>query len=619
MFESIQMEAPKPELEVSASGSSKPQPLLFVDAESLKSLSRARRRIISSHLQKAASPARSQRRATLLSTRRAEAARQRPVVFFPWRKASQSPEADERHDDDCVTDVSIVSEQPQDNATESDKTIVEYVSAHLSGTNPLSIIRKGNSDPFAAFAVPITPTVNFLLQFWRSNYVIGEVERSHNYMPGQAAFFERENNQVMTSLEEDCSAWIIMAYWTAVLKVVETGKVGVFARTQEGLRIHIQATSALRKKLATEPNLRSDATKWQLKVLYVTDIILGRMEAAKACATLLYSILRDEKNMSTNDMMRTSMFIYSDVSRACMTMTRPVVDTKVWCPTVSRTLRQRIFTELPALAQKYFATLKHTFHLDSSTFETNLSMYFSAHREFIVFATLPTNNYTSDSVLLTLWYGCVVMTASQICGTWLQLYLDMIEGNSPDVDEEDSAIAGARTYLAMAAICWSWTAHNPPSVKGNPIYDAAPVMIHHLKQALIRSERHQHDDGQKFANARLWVLFVGAMAERREQRLITISSSLSDVSSASRFSSQRFTAASTMSDVNTKAEHSFLSPSDGWFNRRLAKQASRMNLHSWALVQPVLAGFMFNPREQPHGSTWFSESLGKYLDSGITG
>ena len=547
------MEPLESQPEISASSGSRSSSLLFVEADALKSVSRARRRFISSHLQKAAAPARTQRRAALLSTRRAEAARQRTVVFFPWRKASTSTDRDEGPDYDGLTDASIASEQSQGKAVESTKTILESnVFTQLYATNPLSIIGKGNSDPFAAYAIPITPTANFLLQFWRSNYVIGKVEKSYNMMPGAAAFFEKENNQVMASLENNCSAWIIMAYWTAMLKVAETGNVGAFALTPEGLRIHVQATSALRKKLATEPNLRSDETKWQLKVLFVTDIILGRTEAGKACATLLYSILRDEANMSTNDIMRTAMFIYSDVARACTTMTLPVCDVKVWCLTLAKNLKQRVFTELPALAQQYSVAQKHigSMYLDSNIYDMRLSTHFSAHREFIAFGTLPTENYTSDSLLLTLWYACVVISASQLCGTWLQLYLGMIEGNSPSVDVEDLAMISARTYLAMAAICWSWNAHNPPSVQGNPIYDAAPIMIHHLKQALIRSEQYQPGHGQNFANARLWALFVGAMAEQREQRLIAVSLSPSEIFSASVLPSPQPTMVSTPSESN---------------------------------------------------------------------
>jgi hypothetical protein len=132
----------------------------------------------------------------------------------------------------------------------------------------------------------------------------------------------------------------------------------------------------------------------------------------------------------------------------------------------------------------------------------------------------------------------------------------------------------AEAYMSLAVIHLSRTMGTSPTVGGVRLYNAEPRILNALKITLEESENllTGHVPSTKFANARLWSLYVGALAEHAEAQ---------------------------GSD----------DPSRQWFNKNLARQARSMGVFSWQQVRPILLRFLYTDQSKPNGSEWFFKSI----------
>jgi hypothetical protein len=116
-----------------------------------------------------------------------------------------------------------------------------------------------------------------------------------------------------------------------------------------------------------------------------------------------------------------------------------------------------------------------------------------------------------------------------------------------------------------------------PKMFGEPVFDARGSALRALQVSLEASSRLSNDPFmRRNTNARLWALYVGAMAEH---------------------------------NCPTPGAD----PHRDWFNTHLAKQAIAMGLYTWQPVKRILLGFFYVEWMTPNGSDWFKRTLNIYL------
>lgn len=132
----------------------------------------------------------------------------------------------------------------------------------------------------------------------------------------------------------------------------------------------------------------------------------------------------------------------------------------------------------------------------------------------------------------------------------------------------------AQQYLSLAAL---WHVRDPfmnPVLLGRPIYDITAVLV--ALQKALELDRGYADrpcnmcSWDKYKNARLWALYVDALAER--------------------------------------APNTFSAPavqSLSWFNTNLAEKAATMGVWTWGAAKVIFDGFLYHKSMSAQGSDWF--------------
>ena len=132
--------------------------------------------------------------------------------------------------------------------------------------------------------------------------------------------------------------------------------------------------------------------------------------------------------------------------------------------------------------------------------------------------------------------------------------------------------ARVQAYLCLGGVLYLRFMRYNKILHGVRLYDRGEAMGQQLRE-MITAELHCRNFVlDEFDNARLWALFVGAIAEQMPLR--------------------------------GRAE-----PTTAWFNVNFAAMARRMGLLSWQSVRPRLEMFLYDDSLPPHGSGWFFRTL----------
>lgn len=442
-------------------------------------------------------------------------------------------------------------------------------------THPVTILQKGNSDPFSSKAIPITPETSELLMFHKSNVLPLIVACREAY--GVSASATKENwHDSFPEMHDECTAYGLLARTAVVMS----------RSAAPGSRVAVQSFKYKRK---TSQLLRARLRKGKcpLVVSQVYPIIVSMLigavfedaldEAAihiKMLKQLLYAeSSRVDQKVDLAILLAVSCF---DFHRASKALARPIFDFGGWLSDQFRPGWQQALQDLPALSGQAEMGLEKTIN------DETLRGLFITFREILDIR----NMVMADPSISNVATQMSVARWMLVCqGQLIDQYLDVMNVLDQDPQPDAQPIASCdhkwdnytKAYLSLAGLWWTrrlGRMENAPTTPFTAIFNTN--IIPALKKAMIRSDLGSDGlDAMVNSRMRLWALYVGAFAEQHLGRVF-------------------------------KMRTPDLTSEDRWFTNELFLQARRMNLLVWSDLRQVLRGFLYSDSLEPHGSTWFT-------------
>jgi len=270
--------------------------------------------------------------------------------------------------------------------------------------------------------------------------------------------------------------------------------------------------------------------------------------------------------------------LYYDIQRASISLTRPSFDLEQW----ESAHLWETWDEILGAQQK-LAYFKYPRPLDSSLKDIKLRTIFTKIRQQLEIAWL----IASYPVLATDFFIAHLSSRILVCeGGLVNHFLDAGEQcpkYSSATPSETSASLQMSTSLA--GLYWVRRAarHEGLGVASKlsktGLYNAGPVILQHLKYALVKRDQEEasgeidvdHSDSAGESRLRLWVLYIGVIAER--------------------------------------ASWSCGWPSKAFHNANFVQLAKDMGYTSWPGVCEVLKGFLYEESVDPDASKWFEQAM----------
>jgi hypothetical protein len=174
-------------------------------------------------------------------------------------------------------------------------------------TLPVTLLREGNSDPFSAFAIPVTPMINLLMSYAR-DYHLPALNRDFAN-PGVALVENRtlQWENCVRFLHDKCTAYAYLAQVSAA-----------FPRGRSFPNFTAKAIEELRERLARSPDDRK--THHAMVLLLSADVYSGNSVAAKHHGMMLAQLLRGASVPDTTLIFRA---LFNDNQGAMLSLGRP--------------------------------------------------------------------------------------------------------------------------------------------------------------------------------------------------------------------------------------------------------------------------------------------------------
>lgn len=446
--------------------------------------------------------------------------------------------------------------------------------------HPVTLLQKGNSDPFSSKAIPITAEINELLMFHESNVLPLIVACREAY--GVSASAPKENwHDSFPEMHDECTAYGLLARTAVVMS----------RSAAPGSRVAVQSLTYKRK---TYGLLRARLTESEnplvMSQVYtiVVSMLIGAVfedaldEAAihiKMLKHLLYThSSRADKTVDLATLLAVSCF---DFHRASKALIRPIFDFDGWLADQFRPGWQQALKDLPALSGQAEIGLERSIN------DEKLRGLFITIREILEIRAIvmadPSISVGATQMSVAQW-----MLVSQ--GQLINRYLDVMDGLDQAAQSDAQLSASfdhkwdsyTKAYISLAGLWWTRRLggmENAPTTPFTTIFNTE--IISALKKVLIQSDLVSDGlDAMVNSRIRLWALYVGAFAEQHLGRVFEI----------------------RLPDLTLK---------NRWFTNELFLQAKRMNLLVWSDLRQVLQGFLYSDSLEPHGSTWFTGEIGR--------
>ncbi|EXJ66936.1 uncharacterized protein A1O5_10131 [Cladophialophora psammophila CBS 110553] len=418
---------------------------------------------------------------------------------------------------------------------------------------------RGNSDPFNAYPITISPRVNDILRFYRDIVIPSQYHTSTDGWRTLDAAAD-DWKDVVRSLHEKGGALGFLARWAQVASnVTENSELAV-----QSLRFRSESTSMLLRKLQQGSGIVSRTSYWHIIALYMAEAQAGNADGAWLHATMLCRALKYESQHGQVDITSLRSFMYNEACACCMFLRKPVLDYDGWVQDVFQTAWAKARKELPAM-QLSFPT-----SLDPSIEDEFLVEMFIQERESL--AVWQHGSKRADGLspaVFTWWCSSHLVKHTRLVKYALDRIDDAKEGRGPQ-----SHLHKKNAYLALTAIYWTRLIAGDETLLGKEIYQTKKPLRSLARQLLEKEQVVVEFTGSmKYAHARLWALYVGAQAEH--DRL--------------------------------GVRHA----SECWFSDQFSLLASRMNLSSWNSVRLILDGFLDCDVVEPRGSQFVPALLSR--------
>lgn len=543
--------------------------------------------------------------------------------------------------------------------------------------SPLTLLRRGNSDPFSSFSFAITARVNEVITFIRDIQL-----PTLYYSPyfREAARFPSTRMDVTQSpmgwistpaavqswkhivqgLHDQCTALACLSTYLAMMVTCNIKDDGYM---KYSLELRNTSSKMLRQSIIrTDPTNRGPLTLntllQQVFWHFYAEASARNLHAALIHGRMLRKLMHEHPEAVTPHLFMLAMFV--DIHLSSTHKRRLIFEYDVFGPKVYQSMWSGVDPYVNVLVGKETIPasadgMTSGVELDPSVSLEPLQSLFIRRRQVVALEKLivQAEGAAINTTAIFFW------TASHAYideGNFVNFYLDRIKGTSIDLSGAESEVeyssltAGlsreneckrlTEAALAMAALYLMrvlglfdmW-------MNGQNFYDPVSSRETFLFDALTAAFRTgTPQDMHRYANAHLWCLFVGAIAEwqsvlpgnqrRRRQRpnqqkseplpkstepknqLARIDSGFSEGGISSSGDGNVRTQEAAIFSVGTDDEDA----SGMVFNRLFASQARTMGFMSWEQVVPVLRLFAYGDTLQPHGSRWFWRSMGAHLD-----
>lgn len=430
--------------------------------------------------------------------------------------------------------------------------------------SPVSMVGKGNSDPFHVYSIAIGPAENQLLSLYR-DIVLPSLYHLHVDKKGLNDsnlndLAERDWLDNVAGLEERGTALGTLARFGAMAARSNMGMLLV------GLKYLGQSTRVLRDKVSRRQELDNRADCLHINMLFDTENINGNHAGALAHGKMLLHIFKQQWKQQRLDYKLLLYQLHNDLQFTATFLTRPIFDEGDWLLIVLKPIWDAAAQHIPSYLED-----RAEDGLDPAIEDETVVHHFTKRRQIIHWEGLHTSK---DNCLPPV----EIATTSFLASTFLfhsrmmTYYADAEEQLQRELlTDQDKAHLYAHQVVALAsAQLQRWTVVCP-QLMGIPIYDDSRA-VNALKYSLQQCQAYSAKSGSdKYRNAMLWAMYVGVLVE------------------------------------GGPSYEPRVKNSDTWFHDRLAELARQMQIFKWKDLKFILRGFLYEESLMAKGSIWFEE------------
>ncbi|KAJ9602567.1 hypothetical protein H2200_013110 [Cladophialophora chaetospira] len=439
----------------------------------------------------------------------------------------------------------------------------------IRSVSPESVLKKGNSDPFHALAVPIEAEENRIVTFYRDFILPAEYNVdaviSRDILANVRAKADWDLH--VTGLHDKGTALAFIASNASLVAIASNSN----SLHNKSLALRSKSMKLLREKLTVVPR-SSPLLWWHIDMIWTAEIAANNGPAARVHGDMLsklmheyfdaggslFDVVEEMKGRRVLELML--FFIYPDCNMATLFLIRPSFDVYEWLP--------KIFAPFLAMAEPALLPVpEQPYELDPIIDSLEMAYCFDTCRE--IFTRWRERKAVKLPEMAAMLNMCQGLYKWAIClGKLISRYCTFHE-----ICQAAATPTGweyAQQYLSLSALRWSKAeVHNDAYGKNlwaGKVMDALHAVLERSKCA-VGSESFN-----TWKNARLWAFYVGAIFEYRK---------------------------SSTSEEWLK----------GWFNSRFVHQATAMGLTDWDDVVAILQGFLFDPAAHEKEKRWFDKAM----------
>lgn len=433
-------------------------------------------------------------------------------------------------------------------------------------TRLLTILYKGNSDPFQALSADITPRGSQIITFYRDVFQ-PSAYRSEKSRPSirQSALAD-EWSHISDALQiECCLHGLMLAFLTVIAQLSPKD-----AYSKDLLALKAHSIRSLRHRM--QDNLPGDlALAHGVLFLYTADLFGAKYEEANIHRNMLRAMLDEASRMKaymSADHGFMVRLMWLDLQAALSQMSSIPFDLEGWTNHMESPDLLAVSEVLQPIEYGLKQDMTKVFRM-----EPLRSIYIQFRHAAAIWLSRDLFLQSMGSIVAMWVQGWTQINSAKALKHYLGLRKLLAETGSlvtkrfHQDGQEFSWTIQCCVVLTMLLVVGQ--AGNECLVAGSPVFPAYQMVYNELQdimEVLYRStshgtEVHNHQD------LFLWALFTGAQYERRCFR-------------------------------------KFPYPSNAWFNGRFRSHAQQMGLSDWPAIKARLMHFLFVEEIEPSGKCW---------------
>lgn len=429
-----------------------------------------------------------------------------------------------------------------------------------------TILRRGNSDPFNAMAIPIDPTTNEMMTFL-ARMMAPKAERA----AGRTHWHSYDWGTSVSFLHDESTALAQFAHIAVAMDP---------QRSFDNLKVlsFKSGTMNLLRARVSESRIMEHSTCRAIYLLLMAEVFSRNFAAAFVHASLLARLLH------SGQIQETFSFVFwvlgYDYQRAAMSQSRLCLDIEFWIPTHLQTFWHQVLSGMPNQMSNTDIFMSSDVDINTEDIQSLFTSIQQAQFALSMERTMNENKDKKSIRCRAFW----TWTLARLHHS----YLDAIEALEatqsqlrdkqnihlrPPLHGERSTSLRVTAFFSLAAHIYTRISLNVDTIRRGEItvFSANAELLLKLRDLLADYERNaEPTEKLAYGKIQLWALYIGAYAEQ----------------------------AAEVSLRGATAEH-------GWFNTRLATRATSMGLLFWPDVRAVLQIIHYTDSLRPHGSQWF--------------